>query len=474
MTDAWVGIDLGTQSLRAVAVSEDGATHGPVTRPFRSTRVGRSHEQDPQQWIAAARSAIEQLVRELPRGLSVRSIAVDGTSGTLVPLTADGAPQGAAVMYDDPRGAPFLEQVQDAGADLWTRMGYRMQPTWALPRLLAMRDTSAARRFGHQPDVVLNHLARTRLGTDLSSALKTGADLDAAGWPLEVLGRLGIDTAELPEVVPSGSALGVVHPAVAAELGLPRGVELIAGTTDGVAAQLAAGAVERGAGCTVLGTTLVLKAVAPTRVGDTGAGVYSHPAPLGDAWFPGGASNVGAGAFSELLPGRDLAALTAAAAALGGVPVSYPLTRPGERFPVPDDTMAGRWPRPTDEMSEAELFRTIAFGVAFVERLAYERLTALGAPVRRVVTTGGGARNGWWLALRSAVLGREVSVPREPEGARGTALLARAGWLREPLAASVAQFVRTSPPVAPLDLADAQVEDAYAAFVDRTDGGTDR
>lgn len=470
MTDAWLGIDIGTQSLRAIALCDDGTVFGPVSVPLHSTRSPGRHEQDPNEWIHAARTAVAQLTRSLPAGIDIRALAVDGTSGTLVPVATDGAPVGAATMYDDQRGSSYLELVRDVGAEVWARMGYSMQSSWALPRLLSMRANSANRRFAHQPDVILSHLAARAVATDPSTALKTGADLDTIGWPEDVLLGLGIDPGELPPLVPSGTPVGTVAPAVAAELSLPHDVMLIAGATDGVAAQLAAGAVDPGSACTVLGTTLVLKTVASRRVGDPVSGIYSHRAPLADAWYPGGASNVGAGAIQTLLPGRDLAALTVAAAATTDIPISYPLTGRGERFPIVSDHAEGFWPRDPAEMTDLEVFRSIAFGVAFVERLAFDRLKDYGVPVERVITIGGGARNEWWLGVRATVLGRPVFVPGLPEGSLGMAVLAAAAQRETALSDAVRELVRPPRPIEPVPLNEAELERTYSLFTQHAAG----
>ncbi|MBI5160309.1 MAG: FGGY-family carbohydrate kinase [Micrococcales bacterium] len=466
MSDAWLGIDLGTQSARAIVLGDDGATLASASAPLSSRRAEGRHEQDPGEWLRVVREIIRGAVRELPAGVRIRALAVDGTSGTVVPLDRRGRPTGVAAMYDDRRGAPYLDRVLDAGGEQWRRMGYRMQATWALPKLLALREESPAQLWGHQVDVVVDDLSGHPLATDLSNALKTGADLDAVAWPVDVLDRLGLALGELPAVVESGSILGAVSDAVADDTGLPRGCAIVAGATDGVAAQLGSGAIRVGDGASVLGTTLVLKGVAARRALDPSGAVYAHRAPFGAGWFPGGASSVGAGAVSALLPGRDPATLTAAAARRSEIPVCYPLLGLGERFPFVADRAPGFWPRDPSDMADDELLRAIAFGVAFLERLALERMAALGAPMARIATSGGGVRNAWWTSLRAAVSRRPFTVPAQTEGAAGMAVLAAAAVGDTPgdLDATTRRLIPRGRPVQPLGLDDDRVEEAYGLF----------
>ena len=80
----WVGIDLGTQSVRAVAVDATGTLLAAAARPLTSRRDGNRHEQDPHEWWATVVDALAEMVRGLPAGAaaSIAGIAVDGTSGT--------------------------------------------------------------------------------------------------------------------------------------------------------------------------------------------------------------------------------------------------------------------------------------------------------------------------------------------------------------------------------------------------------
>lgn len=471
MRDAWAGVDLGTQSARVVALADDGERLALVAAPLTSRRFDDRHEQDPFEWLQVVDTLLRRATAALPSGTAVRGVAVSGTSGTVVPLDPAGHPVGPAAMYDDRRGAARLGEVQAAGAAVWTRLGVTMQATWGLPKLLQMRSNAAPGTvFGHQPDVVAAHLTGGPVATDLSSALKTGADLDAIAWPADVLDALGLPVDALPPVTASGTVLGHVGARGAEATGLPVGCAVVAGSTDGCAAQFAAGALADGAWNSVLGTTLVLKGAAAERIPDPEGAVYAHRAPFDGGWLPGGASNTGAGAVSALLAGRDLDAATAAAAARSDVPVAWPLLTRGERFPFVDDAAEGFWPGGAVPEDDGALLRAITFGTAFLERLAFERLQDLGYPTGGpIFLTGGGARNAWWSALRARVLGRPVVLPAETEGAAGMAVLAAAACTggEQPLRDAAARMLGEAVPVPPLELDDAALEDGYAAFVDR-------
>lgn len=421
----WVGIDLGTQSVRAVAVTAAGAVRGSGSAPLTGRRDGPRHEQDPADWWRAVVTACRAALAGIPPA-AVRGVAVDGTSGTVLLTDANGRPLTPALMYDDTRAAGEVERINEAGAELWAALGYRrMQPAWALPKLLWLLreyDVPDGARLAHQTDVITRRLTGHAVATDLSTALKTGADLLAERWPDTIMDALGVPAGLLPPLVRPGTRLGTV---TGTETGLPEGTPVIAGMTDGCASQLATGRLEPGSWNSVLGTTLVLKGVTAEPVRDSAGVVYSHRSPDG-GWLPGGASSTGAGAISRDFPGRDLAALDAAAAAYepAGV-LAYPLTGAGERFPfVAPDARGFRLGEPG---GEAEHFAALLQGIAYVERLCFDYLRMLGAPTDGALTlTGGAARSRYWSQLRADVLGRPVEVLEDTEPAAGMAILAAA------------------------------------------------
>lgn len=423
----WVGVDLGTQSVRALAVTATGDVAGAGSRALTGRRDGPRHEQDPEDWWTAVGAACREALRDVPAP-AVQAVAVDATSGTILLTDDGGRPLTPALMYDDTRAADHVQRVNEAGGEVWRSLGYqRMQPAWALPKLLWLLEhhPHEGARLAHQADFVNRRLTGHPVAADLSNALKTGADLVAEDWPADVLDALGVPAGLLPPLERSGTPLGTVCAAAAEATGLPEGTPVVAGATDGCAAQLGTGRLTVGSWNSVLGTTLVLKGVSDGLVQDPFGVVYSHKAPDG-RWLPGGASSTGAGAISRDFPGRDLADLDRRAARHEpAAALAYPLVPAGERFPflAPD----ARGFRLDGTGDEADDFAAVLQGVGYLERLCFDHLDLLGAPTGGDLTlTGGAARSRYWCQLRADILGRPVVLPRQAEPALGAAVLAAA------------------------------------------------
>ena len=435
----WLGLDVGTQSARAMVVAADGEVVGRGAAALRSVRDGPLHEQDPAQWweavAAASRAALRGVAAE-----RVRGVATCATSGTMLLVDGAGRPRTPGVMYDDARGGAGRRRLE-----------------WMLG---AWPEAARGARLAQQADVITRALVGHAVSSDSSHALRSGYDPEREAW------RPGGELPEglLPDVVRSGSRLGEVCAEAAAATGIPAGTPVIAGMTDGCAAQIAAGALREGDWNSVLGTTLVLKGYSSAIVRDPAGVLYCHRAPDG-GWLPGGASSTGAGVLSERFPGRDLDELGARAQAFEDTPVlAYPLVSAGERFPFAapsaEPFVLG------DPRDEAELFAALLQGVAFVERLCFDYVDLLGAPTGGTLTlTGGGTRSRAWCQLRADVLGRPVRLVEEPEAAFGMAILAASAG-RE-LATVAGQMVRAREVIEPRPGRAAPLTERYLELVEQ-------
>lgn len=465
MSDAvYLGIDLGTQSVRVMAVNQDGAVLQTATHRLISERDGVRHEQNPEAWWSATAAGLREVMAHLESTTKIRGVAVDATSGTILLVDPEARPLTPALMYDDGRARIEAMEANEAGEALWRQMSYRMQPSWALPKLLWLLrrgDVPANARLAHQNDFLNSRLAGRLLPTDSSHSLKTGYDLIRNQWPETILDSLRVPMSLMPEVVSPGTKLGEVGPVAAESTGVPVGVPIFAGMTDGCAAQIASGATEPGSWNTVIGTTLVVKGVTRELLCDPAGVLYSHRSVNG-CWLPGGASSVGASAIVREFRDVDLDALNRVALrAAPSTAIVYPLVSKGERFPFAAPEAEGF--TLGNAASTEERYTSILQGIAMVERLSFDLLKQLGASLKGRLTISGGAVKSEALnQIRSNMLERELSVPEVTEGAFGMAVLAAAA--QSSLKEATDRMVRIQRTITPERRFDEYTEQ-YKSFV---------
>ncbi|MHB8825753.1 MAG: FGGY-family carbohydrate kinase [Thiobacillus sp.] len=415
----FLGIDFGTSGARTCIIDAEGAVIAEDAREF-----GELAEYER---AGIWREALWDLVAALPPAIRTQlsDIALDGTSGTVLACDEALAPRHPPLLYNDGRAvdeAKLIAKTATPGHPAAAVTSGLAKVLWLKKRL----GLTGARLYLNQADW-LSGLLTGRVGmTDYHNALKMGLDLDALKWPEWVAYLADIDY--LPVPIAPGARLATVSRPRARYLGINPACMVHAGTTDSIAAFLAAGVSHSGDAVTSLGSTQVLKLLSDTRVESTEHGVYSHW--FGDRWLAGGASNSGGAVLRQFFDDRQLAALSKRIDPAVASPLDYvPLPKPGERFPLSDPQLSPRLtPRPADD---AEFLHGLLESLARIEARGYGLLAELGAsPLRRVETAGGGARNPAWTRIRQRLLQVPVARAAHTEAAYGAALLARDGQQR--------------------------------------------
>jgi xylulokinase len=444
-----IGVDAGTSGVRALAATPSGDVLAEATRPLDRARPAAdgTHEQNPEDWWREVRAVVREVAAQ---GGEVAGVAVTSTSGSLVVADAGGQPLRAAMLYDDCRGEPgstgFNASYSLAKA-MWVAQHER--ETW-----------SKVRHVLHPADWLASKLTGEFGVSDFSNCLKLGYDPAAMNWSDAALAS-GIARQMLPRVLRPGERVGVVN---ANDAGLPYGVPVFAGATDGMASLIASGANSAGALNTTLGTTLVWKALSVTRPEERN-GIYSHLHPSG-LWAPGAASNTGPGSIQTEDPPLGAEQLEQLARPHFPAPViCYLLAGRGERFPFQNREAVtffeGR-PRERGEWCAAQLQ-----SLGFVERWGYEALAAAGVTLGDTVYTSGGgaARSAILSQLRADILGRAVVRAAQPGAAYGAAVLAASGaWFGGDVAAAIGAMTRVEERFTPNAELAARYQELHARF----------
>lgn len=422
----YIGIDLGTSGCRAVAIDRErqilAEARTALPEPVRGdTGVV---EQDPLIWKDALFRVLRELTGQLV-SFEPGALAADGTSSTLLLCRPDGTPLGPALMYNDSRSRAEAEEISTVAplASAARGAGSSLAKLLHLKRVLEPASGTIAL---HQADWILGCLTGRFGVSDWNNCLKLGADPQTGAWP-HWLDHLALETVTLPQVVAPGAALGRVSPDTSLATGLPDSTLVLAGTTDSTAAVVATEAHGTGEAITCLGSTLVLKIVGPVPVAAPDYGVYSHR--FGDSWLIGGASNSGGAVLRQYFNDEHIQLLSKSLRP--DLPTGldyYPLPAPGERFPINDAALEPRTsPRPADD---GRFLQGLLEGIAAIEAAGYRRLEELGAPPpRRVLTTGGGAKNPEWTLIRERLLGVPVAAAEHHEAAYGSAIIALHGGI---------------------------------------------
>jgi xylulokinase len=452
-----LAIDLGTSALKAGLVS----LHGRIAwedRVVIDTRwEGQGAVQDAGNWWdGVCRSAQAGLASGVVRPEQVVAVALTGQWASTVPVDESGQPVGDCVMWMDQRGGVYTRRIlagRVAGyapksALRWVRRSGAVPSLFGddpVGHILFLQHerpdvTKAARWFLEPVDYLsmrFTGMATASPASMTAAWLTDNRNPDRMIYDPALIRTAGVDPTKLPPLRPTGSVVGTVQDAVAADLGLPAGVKVVTGLPDLHSAAYGAGAILDYQAHMAISTTSWISAPVPFKKTDIWHSIASVPGvPPGRYLI---ANNVdSAGRCLEwlrdsVLGGKceaiDYPAITslAAGAPPGAGGVLFTPWLKGERSPVDDRHARGGFHNLSLTTTRADLARSVLEGVAhhnrwllgLVEKHAGRRLD----PIRLI---GGGAESDVWVQIIADVTDHTIERVRRPvqAGVRGAALFA--------------------------------------------------
>jgi xylulokinase len=479
-----LGLDIGTSGAKAILCDDAGRVVASATAEYPLSQPQPLwSEQEPADWWRGARAALRAVVGQAAApAAQIACLGLTGQMHGAVFLDAQDQVIRPAMLWNDQRTAEECAAISAlVGAErLVAITGNPALTGFQAPKILWLRR--------HEPEHYAR-LARVLLPKDYIRLLLTGEyatdasdaagtlllDLRARDYSAELLAALEIPPAWLPQVFEGPQITGRLRPSVAAELGLPAGLPVVAGGGDNAAAAVGTGVVRAGVLSSSIGTSGVLFAHSDRAAFDPQGRLHGfcHAVPgqyhlMAVTLSAGGALQWLRNSLRAVAPdlGYDQLAALAAAAPPGAEGLRFTPYLTGERTPHRDPLARAAFVGLTSRHGLGHMARAVMEGVVFALRDGLEIMRELGVPVDAIRATGGGARSPLWLQLQADIYGTPVDTLAAEEGpAYGAALLAGVGaGVFADVGAAVAACVRVAGTTAP-DLANAAVyAEAYAAY----------
>jgi len=468
-----VGLDLGTQSLKAVVC--DAAINvlgrhavGYSTQYPQPDRA----EQDPRAWEAALGPAIAgALAQAGVQSDAIAAIAIAGQLDGCIAVDASGHPLHPALIWQDRRAVGEAARV-DAGR-VFALTGQVADAGHMAPKLAWLRRACPGAARFHQPVSYLVERLTGVAAIDPALASTTMLlELATARWAQELLDAFEVTPGELPSLRPAWDVAGVLTAEGARLTGLPAGLRVAVGTGDDFAAPVGAGVVAPGPIVCAIGTAEVVGTLASTPVLDRAGEpmVETHAYPTGaffvenPGWMSGGAVRWAARMLG-LSGDAELDAL-AASAPPGAGGITFVPALAGAMTPVWRPHARGTLHGLAAGHDRAHLARAVLEGLAFAARDVVVRLGELGLPAREVLLLGGGAQSRVWAQIRADVLGLPHQVAARTDATPvGAAMIAAvAAGIAPDLATLAALAPPPSATFTPDAAAGQRADEAYGRY----------
>lgn len=465
-----LGVDIGGTGAKCVAFDDHGAQLALSYIEYPNP-PGKANL-EPQVLSDSVVRVIRDCVQALPARDAVTAITVSSFGESFVPIDEHGAPLTDIIMYfANSESGEFDELVRRVGEETFMRVA-RILPdaSYSLAKMLYTLRTAQRPVWKFLPIAAyVCYRLSGAVMTDVSLACRTLLyDVEKREWSRELLEASGVALDQLPDVCPTGTAVGFLRPEIAQALSLPENVRVVIGSHDQIVNALACGVREYGDGVNVSGTCECIEPLFAGIPGDFGFTKENFACVpyVDDAGYVTYAYNISGGAVVRWY--RDqLAKHLSAQAKAEHVSIYDLLNRACPKEPTdvivlpflqgmggtPDvrPNARGMFYGVTMETGLPEFYRAILEGLTFEMAYNLEKLEGFGVAPNRLYACGGGARSKVWLQIKADIWNREIlPVKTEETGALGSAILGFAAVTGEKDRLALAKkFVQLGEPMRP-------------------------
>ena len=437
----YLGIDIGTSSVKAVLVDEKDTVVEQASAPLN---VSRPHagwsEQNPSDWWSATNAA----VKALPAGLrkAVKAVGLSGQMHGATLLDAADKPLRPAILWNDGRSEQQCATLEKAEPRAREITGNIAMPGFTAPKLVWVRENEPGvfkdTRCVLLPKDYVRLLMTGEKASDASDAAGTlWLDVGKRRWSPEMLAATGLNESHMPKLVEGSDVTGALRKEVAADWGMDA-VPVAGGGGDNAAGAAGIGVIKPGDAFLSLGTSGVLFLVTPKFLPNPAKAVHAFCHCLPGVWHQMSVMLSAASCVDwavKLTGMKDAAELLSKVekrAALDGPEIFLPYLS-GERTPHNDPQARGVLFGLNHDSDSAAIGQAVLEGVAFAFADGLDGLIEAGATIDKISVIGGGARSMWWGGVLAAALKRPLIYRDASEvgPALGAARLARLAKTKE-------------------------------------------
>ncbi len=474
----FIGIDIGTSSIKVVAVDFAGEVLAVSNTPISlNVPFAGWCEQNPEDWWSATCASIRQALVNIDTP-EIFGIGLSGQMHSLVALDVNHQVLRPSILWNDVRTKTEADSIIEiVGEDALRRFtGNPSLEGFTATKLMWMRSHEPALfdRLKHvlMPKDYIRLRLTGQIASDPSDASGTLLfDVANNRWSSEILSSLAFDPELFPNIFESSEIVGSVTSKASIETGLKEGIPVVTGGADNAMAALSAGVYTSGSLLISLGTSGTVVAPIRSATSDPETRIHLMRHAIPETWYLMGVV-LSAGAALDWWrrsSGRvkfDQLILEADLTEAGSEGVTFLPYLTGERTPHADANARGVFFGIHSGIERPHMTRAVMEGVTFALNDSLGLIKNLDVNISEATVVGGGANSFIWLQMLSDVMNLPLRTLTPNDGAPlGGAMLASVGTgVYDNVSDVFAAWTNDSSVVSP-DVSKRQsYDDAYARY----------
>lgn len=436
-----LGIDVGTTNVKAVLFDEAGQEIYVASRESKMLNAtGNQAEQDMQVVWENVKACVKETAHaKSEEAKAIIGVGVAGQGEGCWLIDKNGQPVQNAILWCDGRAVNEVGAITKEHPEI----GKLYHKTTGTPPLLGNQMMLLKWMKENRKEVLdqadklvfckdwIRYQMTGEIKTEITDSMTSLIDVESGQIAYELMKAL--DVAEyrdyLPDPVRSDEVVGTLLDTFAEEVGLPKGLPVIAGALDTSATAIGLGAIHEKDVCVILGTTCANEIVMKKEDCDFGGeNTRYEKHPLGDLYVElqptlNGTPNID-WMLEQIALTKDFQEIDklvdSTPVGCGGVVYHPYISVAGERAPFYHPYARASFFGISQVTKRGDLVRAVYEGISMSIRDCLQNIDKNAT----IFLAGGGAKSPVWAQMIADVMGHKVMIPAGRElGAKGAALM---------------------------------------------------
>ena len=419
----FIGIDLGTSSIKTILIDENQKTIGFATHSIElSNPTSGFFEQNPDSWFTATLKCFDKLKNEFPKEYrATQSIGISGQMHGATLIGKDLSVLRPCILWNDTRSMDQCIEMEKKYPLLRELTGNIAMPGFTAPKLLWIKK--------NEPNI-FNNIYKILLPKDYLRLKFTGLFFtemsDASGtlwldvknrqWSEELLNLTDLNLSHMPELVEGSDSTGVFSSRLKEELCFEKNIIVAGGAGDQAAGAIGLGVINQNQSMISLGTSGVYFSPTSKFSSNTNQAVHSFCHCIPGIWHHMSVMLSATNCFNWLCHMHGLEIRTALDKARiffnekfmsDATPYFLPYLS-GERTPHNNPYLRGSFHMLNTATSLDSMLYSVIEGISFGIRDGYEAVHSVSPESENIYITGGGSKSDFWVDLMASVLNQRI------------------------------------------------------------------
>ena len=421
----FIGIDLGTSSVKAILINSNQNTLASHTEPIELLNPKNGYyEQNPEEWIKATFLCFEKIKQEKPKEFEiVQSLAISGQMHGATLIDKNYNILRNCILWNDTRSMNECIEMTSIYPNIEEESGNIAMPGFTAPKILWIKK--------YEPEIfkkiykvlLPKDYLRFRLSgdffTDMSDASGTlWFNVKNRNWSSDLINLTSLSEDNMPKLVEGTECSTYIDKKVANKFGFKNDVIIAGGAGDQAAGAAGSGVIYSNQSVISLGTSGVYFSPTDDYSSNAQKAVHSFCHCIPNTWHHMSVMLSATNCLDWLCNTLSIDIKTALQnieelslndSNFENLPFFLPYLS-GERTPHNNANIRGSFHLINTSTSKEALLYSVLEGITFGIKNGFEIVEEINQSTTETYLVGGGSKSNFWANLLSAAINKQIII----------------------------------------------------------------